>query len=212
MSRPLVLAKNYKTFADLTGVYVVGVDYRITHVPRFQARVGVVAPHGGSFEAHTSEIATKIAGDDFSLYLLEGVRSPENYAELHLTSHYFGKPNCLELLENCKDVVTVHDYNVAGEVVLVGGVDDEPAEELAQAMTKAGLDCQVGGDSFPTTHPNNICDRRRRGVGIQLELSVALRLSSPRKQQLVAAVRNVLLRRRAHRQQPRSPRPLARAA
>lgn len=209
MSRPLVLAKNFKKFADLAGVYVEGVDYRITHVPRFQAKVGVVAPHGGCIEAHTSEIATAIAGNDFSLYLLEGIRPSGNYAALHLTSHYFDEPNCLELLANCEDVVTVHGCKVAGEVVLVGGLDDELAEELAEAMTKAGLDCQVDGHAFPATHPNNICNRGRRGVGIQLELSVALRMSSPRKQQLVGAVRDVLLRRLAHRQQPGSPRPLA---
>ena len=202
MSRPPVLAKKFKTFADLAGVYVEDVDYCITHLPRFQSRVGVVAPHGGCIEAHTSEIATAIAGDDFSLYLLEGIRSSGNYAALHLTSHYFDEPNCLELLANCEDVITVHGCKVAGEVVLVGGLDDELTEELAEAMTKVGLNCQVDGHAFPATHPNNICNRGRRGIGVQLELSIELRMSSPCKRQLVAAVRGVLLRRLVNRQQP----------
>jgi len=203
MRRPLVLAKNFRSFANLAAAYEEGVDYRITCVPRPGSTVGIVAPHGDRIEAHTSEIATAIAGADLSLYVLEGIRSTGNYAALHLTSHYFDEPGCLELLATCDDVVAIHGCKVDGEVVLVGGLNNELAAELGAAMTKAGLESYLDGHEFPGTHPNNICNRGRRGVGVQLELSAAFRESSPHKRRLVAAVREVLLRRVARRTQPR---------
>ena len=206
MSHPLVLAKNFRSFANLAVAYAEDVDYCISRVPRPGSTVGIVAPHGGRIEAHTTEIATAIAGADLSLYVFEGIRSTGNYAALHLTSHYFDEPGCLELLATCDDVVAIHGCKVAGEVVLVGGLDDELAAELGAAMTKAGLECHLDGHEFPGTHPNNICNRGRRGVGVQLELSAGLRESSPHKRKLVAAIREVLLRT-ARRTQPRAFKP-----
>ena len=207
MSRPLVLAKNFRSFADLAAAYDEGTDYRINRVPRPSSTVGIVAPHGGRIEAHTSEIATAIAGANFSLYALEGIRSTGNYAALHLTSHYFDEPGCLELLSTCDNVVAIHGCKADSEVVLVGGIDNELAAELGAALTEAGLECYLDGHEFPGTHPNNICNRGRRGIGVQLELSAAFRESSPHKQKLVAAVREVLLRRAARRRQPGAARP-----
>jgi len=200
MSRPLALAKNFRSFADLAAAYEEGVDFRVTRLLRPGTATGIVAPHGGSIEAHTSDIAAAIAGADFSLYLLEGVRRADNYAALHLTSHYFDEPSCLELLAGCEDVVTIHGCKVAGEVVLIGGLDIELAATLGDAMADAGLECHLEGHDFPATHADNICNRGRRGIGVQLELCLALRLS-PRKRQLVVAVREVLLRREAQRRQ-----------
>jgi len=175
-------------------------------MPNAQASIGIIAPHGGSIEAHTSEIASAIAGEDFSLYLLEGIRPSGNYAALHLTSHNFDEPKCLELLANCEDVIAIHGCKVPGEVVLVGGLDKELATELVEAIAAAGLECHLDGHAFPGTQPNNICNRGRRGVGVQLELSVAFRMSSACKRHLVAAVRNALLRRQGRRPAPK-PRP-----
>ncbi|MGD9712522.1 MAG: poly-gamma-glutamate hydrolase family protein [Thermomicrobiales bacterium] len=207
MSRPLVLAKNFRSFADLAAAYDEGADYLITRVPRPGSTVGIVAPHRGRIEAHTSETATAIAGSDFSLYILEGARSTGNYAALHLTSHHFDEPSCLEQLAICDDVVAIHGCKVAGKVVLMGGLDNELAAELGAAMTKAGLECHLDGHEFPGTHPNNICNRGRRGVGVQLELSAAFRESSPHNRKLVAAVREVLLLRAARRAQPGAVKP-----
>lgn len=202
MSSPLVLSKNFRSFTDLAAAYQEGMDYRIIRMLRAGSNVGVVAPHGGSIEAHTSDIATTIAGAEFSLYLFEGIRRADNYAALHLTSQYFDEPNCLELLTNCEDVVSIHGCNITGEVVLLGGLDNELAAQLGEEIAATGLECHLDSHAFSGTHPDNICNRGRRGVGVQLELSLALRMSQPRKQQLVAAVRDVLLRRLAQRQQP----------
>ena len=76
------------------------------------------------------------------------------------------------------------------------------AAELGAAMTKAGLVCYPDGHEFPGTHPHNICNRGRRGVGVQLELSAAFRESSAHQRKLVAPVREVLLRRAVRRTRP----------
>ena len=89
MIRPLVLAKNFRSFADLAAAYDEGTDYRIIRILRPGSTVGIVAPHGGRIEAHTLELAVAIARADLSLYAFEGVRPTGNYAALHLTSHYF---------------------------------------------------------------------------------------------------------------------------
>ena len=207
MSLPLVLARNFRSFVDLAAAYDEGADYRITRVLRPGSTVGIVAPHGGRIEAHTLELATAIAGADLSLYVFEGIRSTGNYAALHLTSHYFDEPGCLELLATCDDVVAIHGCKVDGELVLVGGLDNDLAAELGAAMTQTDLECYLDGHEFPGTHPNNICNRGRRGVGVQLELSAAFRESSPHKRRLVAAVREVLVRRVARRTQAGAAKP-----
>lgn len=200
MGSPLIPAKSFRSFADLAAAYKEGVDFRITRVPRPGSAVGIVAPHGGSIEAHTSSIATAIAGADHSLYLLEGIRRADNYAALHLTSHHFDEPSCLELLASCDDVVSIHGCSIPGEVVLVGGLDKDLATDVGAAIAAVGLECRLDGHEFPATDPDNICNRGRRAVGVQLELSLALRMS-PRSRQLVAAVREVLQHRETQRQQ-----------
>jgi len=46
-------AKLYRSYADLAAVQAEGEDYRVVVVPRATSRVAIVAPHGGSIEAHT---------------------------------------------------------------------------------------------------------------------------------------------------------------
>ena len=57
------LAKDFRSFAGLAAAYERDRDYRIVqrHCPG--SSVAIVAPHGGSIEAHTSDIARDIAGE-----------------------------------------------------------------------------------------------------------------------------------------------------
>lgn len=194
MTCSLVPAKNFKSFADLACSYRENEDYRITCQPRDDALVCIVAPHGGNIEPNTSEIARAIAGSELSLYLFEGIRPTDNYAALHLTSHYFDEPNCLKMLASCDDVVAIHGCDVEGEVVLIGGLDNALVNELHAAISEIGITCKVGGHAFPATNPVNICNRGRRKMGVQLELSRELR-QSPNRHHLETAIRKVLLKR-----------------
>ena len=136
------LAKDFRSFADLAAAYERDRDYRIVqrHCPG--SSVAIVAPHGGSIEAHTSDIARDIAGQEFNLYLFEGLLKAGNFAALHLSSARFDEPACLALLADCDQVVTVHGCGNAGEVVLMGGRDAGLREAIASRLRALGLSCE----------------------------------------------------------------------
>ncbi len=95
--RKPVPADGYRGYDDLALALREGVDYAV-HV-RYPANsaVAVIAPHGGRIEGGTSAVARLIAGADHGLYLFEGLRTAnDNFDHLHLTSHCFDEPRCLE--------------------------------------------------------------------------------------------------------------------
>jgi phage replication-related protein YjqB (UPF0714/DUF867 family) len=179
-------------FADLVKQQVRGVDYAIDVHCRPASPVAIIAPHGGRIERRTSDIARAIAGEDFNLYLFEGIKSSGNYATLHLTSRRFDEPSCLELIAQCSFVVAIHGCKGDSEKVLLGGLDHELRAELADSLRKAGVIVETDGHRYPATDPNNICNRGRLKKGVQLELSARLRGGTAEKG-FVNSVRSVLL-------------------
>lgn len=175
MNRPPILVMNFRSCSDLEASYDESADYPMSLVPITGSAICIIAPNGGRIEAHTSEIATAIASTGIALYALEGTHPMGNFAALHLTSHYFVEPRCLDMLAVCDDVVAIHGCKVAGEVVLVGGLDSELAAEFGTAMTEIGLDCHLVEREYLGTLPNNVCNRSRSGGGVPLELGAACR-------------------------------------
>jgi len=172
-------ARAYKGYDDLARAQRLDIDYRITVRSRAGAMAAILAPHGGGIEDGTSEIATAVAGDDHSLYLLEGCRPAYNYRTLHLTSHCFDEPQCLALISRCTRVVTVHGCEGEDPVVLVGGLDTELASAIADELARAGIAVATQGHRFPATHPDNVCNRGHSGRGVQLEFPHRLRRGGP---------------------------------
>ena len=189
MSSP---ADNYKGFTDLASAQVEGTDYRVHGRANAGSTVAVIAPHGGSIEQYTSDVARDIAGADFNLYLFEGIRHAGNYSALHLTSHRFHEPRCLELLTSCDHVVAIHGCGGDVQQAFVGGLDESLKAAVARAIADLGIDTRLRGHQFSATNPKNICNRGRRGVGMQIEMTMALRLQGPREA-IFAAIRSVLL-------------------
>ena len=186
-------ARAYRGYADLARAQTRGRDYEIVVERKPESRIAVIAPHGGGIENGTSEIARAIAGSDFSLYLFEGRRPSRNYLALHLTSHYFDEPECLELIASCRYVVAIHGCAGPEPRVLLGGLDVELCAELGLAIDAAGVAALTRGHRFPAVHPNNICNRGARGRGVQLEVTESLRVADTSA--FVTAVRSVLLSR-----------------
>lgn len=186
------LADRYMGFSDLAKVQAEGSDFRVHIRSNAKSSIAVIAPHGGSIEQGTSEVAREIAGADFNLYLFEGIRPAGNYAALHLTSHKFDEPRCLELLSNCDHVIAIHGCRGEKQQALVGGLDEPLKSSLAQAIAGLGIDTRLQGHQFPAVEPKNICNRGRRGVGVQIEMTMALRSQGP-CDAISAAIRSVLL-------------------
>ena len=188
---PSRFAKDFRSFADLAEAFTRDQDYRIVNLPRPGSSTMVLAPHGGSIEAFTSDIARGIAGEEYGLYLFEGLLRAGNFASLHLPSERFDEPVCLQMLADCDRVVSVHGCSVAGEAVFIGGRDRALGEAVATRLRAEGIVCQDAAEKLAGQDPRNICNRGQAGQGVQLEVSLELR-RSPRRKFLVAAVRQAL--------------------
>ena len=186
------LASSYRGYADLAKAQAEGEDYRVLVRPVAASSIAVIAPHGGRIEQYTSDIACGVAGGDFNLYSFEGIRQSGNYSTLHLTSHRFDEPRCLELLSKCDYVVAIHGCGGDDQRVLLGGLDGPLKLAIREAMHGIGVDAQSEDHPFPATDPKNICNRGRRGIGVQLELTIGLRLHGPRDA-ICKAIRSVLM-------------------
>lgn len=163
------------SYADLRAWAVEARDYRVTLRRCPASRVAVIAPHGGRIERDTSTVAQAIAAHDLNFYAFEGLLASRNHERLHLTSHRFDEPRCLELLSGCDHVIAVHGCALDDARALLGGRDETLKAALAAALRAAGLEVETEGHRFPGLHPDNICNRGATGRGVQLELSDRLR-------------------------------------
>jgi phage replication-related protein YjqB (UPF0714/DUF867 family) len=192
MQRPLRQSDGYQGYADLARACEEGRDYRVICIERPGSRVAIVAPHGGKIERGTSDVAKAIAADDFHLYLLEGIRKSGNYAALHLTSTRFDEPRCLQLLSVSDHVVTIHGCLGETPEVQIGGLDTELKLRIRGELARSHVRGLIAEGRFAAHQQTNICNRGRRAIGVQLELSRALRLSG-NTEGVVTAVRAALL-------------------
>jgi phage replication-related protein YjqB (UPF0714/DUF867 family) len=184
----------YQCYADLAKAQVEGTDFSVCVRPRTDSSVAILAPHGGAIEFGTSEIARAVAGEEFNLYLFEGLRPSGNYRALHLTSHRFDEARCLALLSRCEHVVAFHGCSGETPQALVGGLDEMLKIRVAEAIGTVGVEARTVAHRFLAIDPKNICNRGRRGLGVQIELTNAFRQQGPSNRNIVAtAIRSVLL-------------------
>jgi phage replication-related protein YjqB (UPF0714/DUF867 family) len=190
----------YRNFAELKAAEEEGVSYRIV-VRRRQSSIVVIAPHAGFIEHETGLLATEIAGEDLSLYrfeaLLPGTRYPPGRQHpLHITSHHFDEPQCVDMVVGSTLVVAVHGRADRGDkrAIYLGGLDEMLVEAIADALHHSGFAVRTSGHQFPAADPMNICNRSKgnRG-GAQLELPNSLRHRLRRDEEIrgvfVASVR-----------------------
>ncbi len=168
---PLIAATDtYASFAELDVHETHGKDYRIRVVERPDAPVVILAPHGGGIEIGTSQLAARVARGRHSLFLFEGLKPPWQNRGLHITSHRFDHPWCLELVG--KKPVTLAVHGCRGESrIYVGGLDTELKTRLTAKLNDAGLPASADGHPYMGLNPLNICNRGARGRGAQIELT-----------------------------------------
>lgn len=164
----------YGNFQELQADKQENVDYRIK-VRGGKYPVLIVAPHGGIIEPYTANIAGWLAGEDFALYIFEGVKAASS-KELHITSHNFDEPRALAAAARAEIVLTVHGLrNGTEEFIMVGGLDEELGNGLKKALLEAGFIVKETTAQYRGRRQTNICNRGRRGKGIQLEITFGLR-------------------------------------
>lgn len=170
----------YESFAHLTRHETHGVDYRVRIVQRPDAPVAVIAPHGGGIEVGTSELAIRIARARYSLFLFEGLKPPWQNRCLHITSHRFDHPACVDLVS--RSLVTLAVHGCKGEShIYLGGLDEPLKARLAERLRAGGFPTSTEGHRYPGRNPLNICNRSLRGCGAQIEITRDLRTLAARK-------------------------------
>lgn len=180
----------YASFAELALNESEGVDYRVSAIERPASPVLIVAPHGGTIEVGTSEIATLIAGEEYSFFAFEGLKPEGRNRELHITSHHFDHPDCVALAARSDTAVAVHGCR-GDACVFIGGLESRLTTLLATHIAAAGFEVITEGHQYPGRHPLNICNRTARGRGAQLEITYDLR-GSPRRAALAHAARTAI--------------------
>jgi phage replication-related protein YjqB (UPF0714/DUF867 family) len=165
----------YENFAKLTEAEHEGDDFCVYVFKREGSNTVIVSPHGGCIEPGTSEVAKEIAKNDLSLAIFEGRKSSGN-ARLHITSTNFDEPRCVRLIQESNNVVAIHGEGSAETVVFLGGLDQDLGEHLEVALERHGYEVKIHENSdLQGIAADNICNRGRRGVGVQLELSAGMR-------------------------------------
>jgi len=107
--------------------------------------------------------------------IFEGRKSSGN-ARLHITSTNFDEPRCMGLIQEANNVIAIHGEGSTETIVFLGGLDQYLCEYLKVALERHGYKVKIHENSnLQGIAAANICNRGRRGAGVQLELSAGLR-------------------------------------
>ena len=161
------------SFAALQAHETIGVDYRI-RVSHGRSGIAVMAIHGGGIEPGTTEIAEAVAGKVHTFYSFSGLK-PSGNALLHISSRKFDEPMGLAIARRARTVITIHGCKDKKAITYLGGRYHRLKLQIKQALTAAGFET-VDGLRFPGRNPKNICNKNRSEMGVQLEISIGMRM------------------------------------
>ena len=168
------MSDTYSDFRELEANEAEGLDWQREYLSR-GSRILVMAPHGGWIEPFTSELASAVAGTEFSFYTFQGIKS-RGSDNLHLTRHRFDEPVALKAAGESQAILAVHGEKSRGRAfTMVGGRWTVLRGSLAETLGKAGFLVEEPRPGLKGENPLNICNRGRSGAGGQLEISEGLR-------------------------------------
>jgi phage replication-related protein YjqB (UPF0714/DUF867 family) len=140
----------YRNFDQLAEHETQDVAFSIQVVDRNEA-LAIIAPHGGSVEPGTSELADAIAGSTFSFYAFEGTKNAGN-AVLHITSTRFDEPRGHALVSNSRKAIAIHGEDGKESIVLLGGRETEFLGQLKTAHEESGFRVQTRFREYLQSH------------------------------------------------------------
>jgi phage replication-related protein YjqB (UPF0714/DUF867 family) len=180
----------YSSFVELQNHETLDEDYTLSFRDT-GSRVTILAPHGGKIEPRTSDLARRIAGDDYNFYCFEGIKDKDN-ACLHITSHRFDEPGAIKLVSKSELVVAVHACTGTAGLVHIGGLDEKLGGKIAKKLQDREIGVSKDHPRFRGSNPNNICNRGATGMGVQLEVTRDLRDDLNKVKVIAQAVRAAL--------------------
>jgi phage replication-related protein YjqB (UPF0714/DUF867 family) len=133
-----------------------------------------------------------VAASDHNLYLFEG-KGADAFEELHITSVNFDEPRALALVASSEKTVTLHGSRIEKPAVYLSARDKKLEGALAAAFHRAGIPVFTGGHVYLAgENPANICNKNRRGQGVQVELSRGIRQDPVLTAKSIRAIREAL--------------------
>ena len=164
----------YTNFSELRLKETEGQDFAIVF-RQGDARVAVMAIHGGGIEPGTADIADAVAGDEFTFYAFKGLKKAGNKI-LHLSSNRYDESKGVQISTDAQVVLSIHGCREMEEIVFVGGRDQQLKQKIISLLRSAGFIAVIS--EIPGQRgisPQNICNRCRSGKGVQLEISRGIR-------------------------------------
>jgi len=168
------MSDKYVNYKQMSKNEQLNKDYRINW-RKGKTNSVIIAPHGGSIEPGTTEIADAVAGREHSFYSFVGIK-PTGNSDLHITSTSFDELHGLNLVKKSTNVLALHGCGGDEEIVYLGGLDITLKEKIQNALARAGF--KTGEHSnlkLLGINRYNICNQGKSGQGVQLELSARLR-------------------------------------
>lgn len=154
-------------------------NYRLTHRMRSGSGVLILSPHGGGIEFLTSEIAHAVAGDHFSLFDFAGMMPERNFSNLHVTSRHYDCSIARRLSFVSRYSLAIHGCMGKDneKVTYLGGQDQTGRDTVRRHLEKAGFTVRDAPPRLSGLGDDNIVNQNQRGMGIQLEITMAQRLA-----------------------------------
>ncbi len=164
----------YRDFSELVLHAAKGQDYRIDILDR-GAGITVTAIHGGGIEPLTSELAAAIAGGEYNLYDLRGLRRVGN-EELRVPVARFEEMRLQGLLSRSRLAVSVQGADGSEPAIGVGGRNRRLRQLMIDRLTETGFTVRKPSSPAPSHDPTLFFNTPADG-GIQIEFTRGLRES-----------------------------------
>ena len=161
--------------------------------------VFIMAPHGGSIETGTTELALATAGFiknfngaldtsiTYDYFIFNGTNPKGENGKLHVTSSHYDDADANALVNNslislafhgCTDLQPDQSTGKGYKACLIGGLDQELKEILDVQLTAAGFNAFITSqDTLDGSLVSNIINKNKRNQGAQFELTTSLRKS-----------------------------------
>lgn len=166
------MSKPFNSFPELVLNCDANLDYRVQVTDR-GATTTIICIHGGAIEPLTSELAAAIAGAEYNLYDLQGLRAGDNQI-LRIPVARFEEVRLFTLLKRSQIAVSLDGVPGVDQVVHLGGCNALLKQILCTQLTQSGYRVCAPYTPGAAHDPARFYNAPNEG-GVLLELSEALR-------------------------------------
>ena len=139
-----------------------------------RSAIAVVAPHAGSIEPLTGDLAAAIAGREHRYYGYVGKTTPRAL-DLRVPAVRFDEPGLRSVLNGARTAIAIDGApGLEDAVTLIGGVNRRLVLSIRRHLEAAGFAVMDASDAMDACDPRNVANRVPEG-GVQLLLTERLR-------------------------------------